>query len=176
MNPRNCRLSISDFRLATSRPIGNRQSAIGNPSRFKAARRNQKSKESLHEPFRRTAGFSPLRRPPDQRVGDSDAPRQPRPLQDRSAHFFPNRRSAPTDVGGYGSRSQLPSESRRPSLSMKMTLTYSRFLTTLGLLFVTLASSPKTQAQLTNNWTVNFGQAAPPGAARGDFFNTVNFN
>src|SRR5262245_61560358 len=34
-----------------------------------------------HEPFPRSAGFSPLSRPPDQHVGNSDAPRQPRPLK-----------------------------------------------------------------------------------------------
>src|SRR5262245_52494554 len=49
--------------------------------RFKGREQVRKDKGAAHEPLPRSAGFSPLRRPPDQRAGGSHASRQPRPLK-----------------------------------------------------------------------------------------------
>src|SRR5262245_31587878 len=69
----------------------------------------RKQVSPAHEPFRRSAGFSPPRRPPDQRAERSHAPRQPRPLKRTKVR-------APT---AKGSRAQSATRIRR-NLSMNL--------------------------------------------------------
>src|SRR5262245_24140189 len=93
-------LPIFDCRLPIGfgRPIDNRQSAIGNPSRLKGAKRDKNSTESLHEPGI-ALGATPCQAPDS---GNPSAAKRGHPLPLASAEPGSERGWGEAPRGGTG--------------------------------------------------------------------------
>ena len=59
---------------------------------------------------------------------------------------------------------------------MNVTSIYPKFIRWLGLAFVALAVNQVARAQLAPIWTVTYGQAAPVGMARGNYYSRPDLN